>query len=169
MAENVSKSRYEITVDLIRALSWPFIFLLLLVLFWRPFHKIVNQFPNIVSRSESITIAGLSLKIQKSDIVQQPSDSVMTVLGKLSPEGIERILNNSSAIYWDKGHEEFGRRDNAELMQLGLMQEIPQDELYERNRQKNYGFGVRPTYLGVETRKFLIQLIAGFVKELKNT
>jgi hypothetical protein len=170
MAENQAKSKFEIIVDLIKALLWPIIAVFILILFWQPLRLVANQLPSIVSRSETITISGLSLKIRNNDIVQKPSDSVKNVLALLSADGIKRMLNNSTASYWDKGDETFGRSEYEELVKLGLYTEDSAEELAERNKQqKNYGYGVEITSLGKETNNFLVQIVAGFVQELKGT
>ncbi len=169
MADNSSKTRYEITVELIKALLWPTIAIFILILFWQPLRLVADQLPNIVSRSETITISGLSIKIRNSDIVQKPSDSVKTALASLSADGVKTMLNNSNGVYWNVGDESFGRKQYAELIKLGLYREVPPKELQERNKQnKNYGFGAEVTPLGIETNQFLIQLVAGFVQELKD-
>ncbi len=169
MADNVSKSKFEITVDLIKALVWPVISLFILIIFWQPLRLVANQLPSIVSRSETITISGLSLKIRNNDIVQKPSDSVKTVVAALSADGVKTMLNNSSGVYWNVGDEAFGRKQYEELIKLGLYREVPRTELEEKKEQnKNYGFGAEVTPLGIETNKFLTQVVAGFVQELKD-
>jgi len=167
MTNNPPKSKFEIIVDLIKALLWPTIVICVLIIFWGPLRLIADQIPSIVSRSESITISGLSIKIRNNDVVEKPSDSVRMVLAKLSPNGVKRMLNNSTAVYWDKGQESYGKEDYGELIKLGLYREVTPDELRERNtNNKNYGFGAERTPLGEETNNFLIQLVAGFVDEL---
>ena len=167
---DTTKSKFEIIVELIKALVWPVIVFAVLIIFWEPLHLISKSLPSIVNRSETITIAGLSLKIRNSGTVQQPSPGVKDILSKLSPEAVERMLNNATSSFWKKGDESFGRTEYTELIKYNLYREIPQKELSDpaRFKDKDYGFGVEITELGKETRKFLVQIIAGFVNELKN-
>lgn len=166
MAETTPKTKFEIAVDLIKALLWPLIVIVLLIIFLGPLRSVADQLPNLVKNSETITISGLSIKIRKNDLVKNPSDSVKAVLSKLTPEEIERILNNSSSIFWDKGDEKWGVSEYSNMIKQGLFVEIPKTELPIKPGRE-YGYGIKPTNFGIETRKFLVQLIAGFISELK--
>src|SRR5207253_2368384 len=130
MTDSHRKTRFEISVELIKALTWPLVISIVLIGFWTPLHNIVTQLPNLLSRSESVTIAGLSIKIGK-DIGRQVSPKVKEVISELSPEGLHRLINappfplpTVSAVADKPGETEY-----AELIKLGLMENIPTTEL----------------------------------------
>jgi hypothetical protein len=164
------KSTFELIVELIRALAWPILAVLVLISFWRPLHDTAVQIPDIVGRSDTITIAGLSLKVGRA-LRRQASPEVQEVLARLSPEGLKRVLGLSSSIWWDQGQEPMGQADVAELLRLGLVEEVSSAELQERNREdeKNFGYGVEITELGEQTQSFLQSVVAEFVQEVSRS
>lgn len=158
--------RFAQVIDLTKAIAWPVFGLIMLVAFWGPLYSTIEQLPNLVSRSENITIAGLTLEIEKG-LRQQASPEVRQVLSELSPEGVRNLLTASEASYWNEGSTSYGRTANAELVNLGLLEEIPTDELNEPQGSTSYGYGVRLTPFGKETQTFLFDLISEFVQELE--
>jgi hypothetical protein len=110
---------------------------------------------------------GLSLKVGQG-LRQKASDAVKRVLDKLSPEGVKKILSMSQGSYWAKGNEYDGRNENSELVKLGLVDEVPANELDQKNglEHKNFGYGIRPTQLGRETQSFLQSVVSEFVQQL---
>lgn len=170
MPEKVSKSRAELIVELIKALAWPLFALIVLICFWSQLQSASRQLPNLLSRSETISIAGLSLKIGKG-LSKQPSTNVKKALSELSPDGIQRLLNLSSSSWWDVGSESTARAEYAELVHLGLMEEVSESEIRATNERdgKNFGYAVRVTAFGKETQTFLYALISEFVQELERS
>lgn len=159
------KSRFEIAVELVKALAWPVVVLIVLIAFWSSLHSIADSLPNIISRSETITIAGLSIKVSKG-LSKQPSEQVKQAISKLSSEGFRRLLNSGGASFWDRPDVAIGKSDNAELLRLGLMEEVPSAELQDRANKRSYGYGVRLTPLGKETQNFLIEFVSSVTQEL---
>ncbi len=161
------KSKFELTVELIKATAWPGLTMIILITFWGPLRQTAEQFPYLVRRSDTITIAGLSLEVSR-ELRRQASPEVEEVITELSKEGIKRVLRLSGGSYWDKGSETHGRADYTELIHLKLVEEIAVDELERQNQEegKNFGFGVRPTELGRQTQSFLQSVVAEFVQEL---
>jgi hypothetical protein len=161
------KGRFELFVELIKAASWPVIALLLLFSFWGPIHDAANLIPSIMMRSDTITIAGLSLKVSP-ELRERASPEVQKVLTQLSPQGLDRILQMSESSFWDIGSETNGRNENQNLLQLGLVEEIPSAELEAHNHRenRNFGFGVRITSLGRQTQIFLRSVLSRFVNEV---
>jgi len=167
MLTNPQKTRYELTVDLIKALAWPVFAFFMLFSFWKPLHLAMNQLPEIVSQSDTITIASLTLKIDRGLQSKglEPSSEVRDVLSKLSPGGIERILEVSSSSWYTSESDAESKAANMELVNLGLLTLIPPEELTKDG--KNYAYGVRITALGKETQSYLYAIISEFVKELE--
>jgi hypothetical protein len=86
--------------------------------FWSPLHNIADQLPTILGRSDTITFAGLSLKVSPGLRAKAPPE-VQTVLPRLSSGGLEKIMAMSSGgTYWDKGNAADGRAEYGELMAL---------------------------------------------------
>ena len=168
MTENTvqAKTRLELIVELIRALAWPSFAFVLLIALWSPLRLVALQLPDLIGRSETISIAGLSIKVGKG-LRQQASKKVVAVLAKLSPDGLRKLVDRGNESYWDIGSESFAKTENAELVRLKLLEEIPERELKERNQR--YGYGIRPTSLGKEAREYVLALLAEFVGEIRKT
>ena len=161
------KSKLELTVDLMKALAWPVFGFFVLVSFWTPLQKTAALLPSLVERSDTISIAGLSLKIG-SALKNQATPEVERVLAKLTVAGIEKTLALGGSSWWGKESVDTAKRDYAELVALGLVEEVAQAELDARN--KNYlgslGYGIKRTDLGEKTQVFLRSVVAQFVQEL---
>jgi hypothetical protein len=57
--------RFAQTIELVRAIAWPLFGIIVLISFWNPLYSTIQQLPNLVSRSENITIAGLTLEYRE--------------------------------------------------------------------------------------------------------
>jgi hypothetical protein len=164
------KSRFELNVELVKAVAWPLLAAIVLASFWSPLHNIADQLPTILGRSDTITFAGLSLRVSPGLRAKAPPD-VQKVLPQLSREGLERIIAMSSGgTYWDKGNEADGRSEYGELIKLGLLEETPSDELEKRNaaEKRNYGLAIHMTALGRQTQAFLRSVVAEFVQQVSH-
>jgi hypothetical protein len=161
------KSRLELLVELVKATAWPLFAAAVLIIFWGPLHETAKVIPALVGRSDTLTIAGLSLKVSHG-LRQKASPEVQKAIGELSREGIERALSLSSSSWWDKGSEVSGRSDYADLLRLGLVEEVPASEVEAQNKrdQRNFGYAVRITELGKRVQSFLRSLVAELVQEL---
>ena len=152
--------RFQLWVELVKALAWPITALIILICFWGPLQEIAGKLPTILGQSESITIAGLSIKVG-ARLKAQASPAIEAALSAMSPEDIKRLLSHSGSAYWNKGDETFGRNENASLVRLGLLEEVPASKLDPR-----YGYGISLTEKGKNVQNFLYQLIAEFADEL---
>jgi hypothetical protein len=162
------KSRFELFVELVKAGAWPLLAAIVLASFWGPLVRTAEEMPSIVGRSESITIAGLSLKVGAA-LREKVTPQIQAALAKLSGDGVAKVLAMSTGgAYWDKGHETQGRSDYDELLRAGLAEEAPADQLEALNRQdgRSYGLGIRITSLGRATQSFLRSVVAEFVQNL---
>lgn len=170
MSPNPSKTRFELFVEFIKAVAWPLFASVVLISFWGPLRSSVSQLPNIVSRSETLSIAGLSLKIRRG-LNRQPSEELKKSLSKLTPEDLKFLLNFNSTRCLEE-HAASCKADYAGLLSLGLIQEMSEAELNQRIEETNgrrYGFGARITPKGKETQGFLYALISEFVQELERS
>ncbi len=128
MLNSPPKSTFELIVDLIKVTVWPILVVCILFVFWTPLYQTANLIPSIVGRSDVITIAGLSLKISQEQKSKAPLE-VERILGKLSKTGIERVLALSDSAMYMHDSINFAKRENSELIKLGLAIEIPSTEL----------------------------------------
>ena len=125
----------------------------------------VRQLPELVSRSETITVAGLSIKVQ-SGLSQQVSDEVKQSVAQLSPEAISTLLTMQGSVYYPLESANFGITRYAELIELGLVAQLSEEELTTSSSDRQYEFGVKITSLGTEAQSFLLSLISEFTREL---
>lgn len=167
MAESPKKTNFELNVELTKALAWPLLAGIVLASFWSPLQRTADLVPALVGRSDTITIAGLSLKIGQN-LHSQASPEVRAILAHLSKAGVERVLEMGASSYWNKDAVSRGQEVNAELIKLGLVVEIPQTELDARNLRegRDYGYAVKRSALGEQTQAFLRSIVAEFVQEL---
>ncbi len=167
-AEAPTKSRFELIVELIKAVAWPLLAIVVLVAFWSPLRRTADLIPSIVGRSDTITIAGLTLKVGRG-LKSKASPQVEKVLESLSKDSIAAVLGMPEGATWPPNSAASGRAQNAELIKLGLVVELPQNEIDDRNAKehRDYVFGVRQTPLGKQTQVFLQAVVAEFVEELE--
>lgn len=163
---NKPKTTFELIVELINGIAWPLFAFVLLIGLWGPLQSVATQFPDIIGRSETITIAGLSIKVGQG-LKQQASGDVEKVLSNLSPDGLRKLIDNGNESYWDYGSETYAKNEVAELVRMKLLEEISGNEL--RGKDKKYAYGVRPTILGKNAREYVLKLISQFVGELKRS
>ena len=161
MPAHPPKSRVETMTELLKAVAWPAIALVVLISFWSPLQRTAEQVPTLVSRSDSITIAGLSLKVSR-ELRTKASPEVQAVVAKLSRKGIEQVLALSEKSTWKPEDIENGREFTKELRALGLATELPPKEL----EALHAGYGFTATELGRQTQAFLRAIVAEFVQEL---
>lgn len=161
MTTTAQKSRFEMLVELVKATAWPVVALIVLTSFWSPLQRTAEQIPVLVNRSDSITIAGLSLKVSR-DLRTKASPEVEKVVARLSRTGIEQVLSLSEKTTWKPDSVEHARGYTKELRDLGLVVELQPKELAEVGA----GYGMRPTELGRQTQVFLRSVVAEFVQEL---
>ncbi len=161
-----SKSKFELTVDLIKAIIWPIVVSFLLIVFWRPIYSTINQIPKVVNNSETITIGSLSLKIRSnSNLI--PSDSVKISLEALSASGINSLLtSNGTSEYFYENQVLFGEQKYEELIRLCLYEKMDSIHYGRDFKGVPFYYGVIPTHKGIDVRNYLISLLTGLVKEI---
>src|SRR5262249_11532599 len=150
----LAKTRLELAVDLTKALAWPIFAVVVLITFWVPLHQLAMLAPSLIGQSESITIAGVSIKLGKQ-LSGKASPEVRKILAGMSPHSIESLLSHTGSAYWDSDPS-YGRAENAQLVSLGLLREMSPEELRKYNPGKNYVYGIELTSRGREVREFLL-------------
>lgn len=167
MTDIHKKETFELIVDLVRALAWPIVAFALLFALWSPLRQTAELIPSIISRSDTITISGLSLKIGQR-LHREATPEVEAVLKAIRKEDIELMLSVGDTSWWDRNGEAGARSRYKKLIQLGLLSEIKQSEFkfLTPEEQRTRSYGVRITPLGDATRDFLRAVVAEFVREL---
>ncbi len=165
MPENTPKSRFELLVELIKAIIWPLFATVILFLFWEPIRTISTQLPSLIGRSETITIAGVSLKVSKR-LTQQASPKLAAALAKLSPQGLRQLVDQRGASLYPSENADRGKSEYAELISLGLAEEVPQTFQADSDRKLYPGFIVKLTPMGDEGEKFIYALLSEVVRDL---
>ncbi len=160
------KTRFELIVELIKALAWPVFAMFIVLSFWIPLQKIMQKLPDIVERANVINIAGLSLEINQSLQLKglNPSTNVKQVLSELTPNDISAVLALRGSASYPPESEASGRSDYDHLVSLGLYTEVSKQELDKGG--KGYSYGISITPLGTETRKYLLVLISEFLQQI---
>jgi len=159
MEEKNKKTHYEISVDLIKALAWPLFAVFLLFSFWKPLHTIINELPELIQRSKTVTVAGVVLEINQD--LPEPSEEVKTALAKISPEGVQELMRLSNESDYKNAPPSYIKVTYEELIKLGLFMEVPTENLKE-----DYIYGVQVTQLGRETQEYVYKLLSEFLTQL---
>ena len=153
-------------VELVKAVAWPLFATIALLSFWGPLRLTVRQLPELVSRSETITVAGLSIEVQRN-VSQQATEEVRQAVAQLSPDSISNLITMQGRRYYFSESAAFGREEHAEMIDLGLVEPLTADELDDaESDDREYGFGVEITSLGEEAQRLLLSLISEFTQEL---
>jgi len=146
------KSQYEVTVDLIRSIIWPLFIGSLLIIYNKPFTETVSQLPNLLATSSELSIAGLKVQIDR-EISSKTTPEVLNGLSKLSPDGIERLMNMTrSTPVFKKNELKQYENEWKELLALKLVEIIP---WYDK-----YDYGMRTTIIGRDTQQFVFLIIS---------
>ena len=153
---DVSKSKLELITDLLKAILWPLIVIVVIIVFWKPIKGIIDQ-------SDSITIGSLTLKLKNE--IPTPSAPVRNVLDKISTQNIHELLfiGNDTSEY--NGYSEKALEDSPvdEMINLKLIRSVERPSNGDTTKQY-----YKATALGAETYNFYIDLISAIGKQIDN-
>lgn len=169
MSEKASQSPW--VVELVKALAWPALVLVLIVSFWTPLHTVVGLLPSMFEKVDTITLGGVRIDL-KSAIAEKTPNNVKLVLPKLTPAGIQYIIENGESGATRQTSPVLPV-EQQELIAAGLCREMTQSELdakYREDKRKERnptlyrsGFECGDSYDA--TRKFLLDLIPELVRQ----
>jgi len=166
MTENSKKSNLELTIELLKVTLWPIIVLVIIVIFWKPLFLSISEVPNVINKSKSITIGSLSLRIEKNS-VGKPPEVVKNILQKISTTAIDVLLSsNTQTEYFHQNEVLYGQERYKELIDLGMYEVMDTSHLGTDARNIKFYYAVMPTDIGIETRKYLIGILNGLLKEI---
>lgn len=154
-------------VELVKALAWPVFAFIILLSFWTPLREASRTLPGLLRRSEAITIAGLTIKLQ-GELRAKATPGVEQALARLRPEDIEELLNLRFVGCWDADSVNIQQiKDRyARLMQSGLLEEVADLGRCAPTQGVTFEYALGPSALGVEAQKFLFALLAEAASEM---
>jgi len=173
MSDTPTKSPWPI--ELLRILVWPLTVLFLVVSFWTPLQKVFALLPTMFEKLEAISVGGVTFNV-RSALVQATPNDVKLVLPRLTPAGIQYILENGeSGITRNTGS--VLKVEEQELVQAGLCRELSQEDLKrlgteDRKEDPNptvYHSGIDCGDSYDSTRRFLLDLIPELVRQATAT
>lgn len=85
------KSKFENINDLIRSLIWPFIILLVFIIYGSEINQIIKLIPKKIETSSKISVGSISLEIEKS-AKQIGNAELGEIIKNLSESGIRKLL-----------------------------------------------------------------------------
>lgn len=145
-------------IQAVQALRWPLISLLGFVVFWSPINEIANLLPELVGRSESISVAGVKIEVE-ARIRAQASDEVAELVGDVNREELAILMSSSDNSYTSNSEASMRRR-YSRLIDLGAFEEVPPEEFPD---DREHTYGVRRTPLGTDAREFLTSIVVDII------
>ncbi len=163
MSNNQNKSKYEITVDMIRSIIWPVLFASILISYSKPITETINQLPNLVAASSELSIAGVRVQVDRS-IRAKTSPTVLHVMAQISPDGIKRLMSLSSGtpIFSDDESKRY-KDEWDELIKLSLVEVRPW-----HGSEPKYKNALGVTTLGRDVQQFVFVLVSEITGRLKD-
>jgi len=159
-----AKTNYEITVLLVSALAWPATVLLLLFIFREPVKAVVGQLPSLMASSNSISVAGVSVQVDRK-LRSQASAEALASMSSLSAEGVRSLMDLAQKTPIYEAREFKGgrvEREYGELLRAGLAEAVPWDE----GRFGTGAKGIRVTERGRRVQELAYLIIADFAGQI---
>ena len=158
-------------VELLKALAWPLVVLFLLMAFWKPLQAVGELLPQMFEKLDTVTVGGVRVDV-RSALAEKAPNAVKLVLAKLSPAGIQYIVENgeSGVTRTTKG---VLLVEQQELIAAKLCRDLTKAELTAKHQEDlktdrkppiyEAGFDCSDSY--DDTRKFLLDLIPELVRQ----
>ena len=88
----------ELFVQLVQALAWPLLILLLFVFLQKPLRRVLAVLPEKISESKKLTVGGLSFELQET-AKAAGNPELAQLIGGLSTEAIKKLLRSSGTSH----------------------------------------------------------------------
>lgn len=170
MPSEKNPTKFDLYLKLTTLLAWPIMILILLVIFWRPIKLLSSKLPKVVQKSETISIAGITLKMT-DQITQKPTAKINEALTGLGHEPLLGLLElgvDEPSVGGIIGYDTATYNSSIKhLTNRGLLKVIkpnPTDTNINNSIVK-----VRMTKLGVKSSLVLADLFKVFVQELSKS
>src|SRR3954470_23543522 len=112
-----NKSRIQNITDLLKVVLWPIIVVVIILIFWRPLYLTLNRLPDVLNKSEAITIGSLSIKLEKK-IISKPTEEVQNVLKELSATSVETLIySNGTTNYYHESEMLYRQKQFSDLIE----------------------------------------------------
>jgi len=163
------QSKVHWRIELIKALAWPCVAIFIVVAFWGPLQASARLLPQLLQDTETIEVSGVKINV-RSSIAERTPARVKVVLQKLSPAGIEYILEKRELSEF-RSTDPTLAPDVAELIAAGLCVPMTREDLAAaakkdspEERKTKYLTGVKCGDTYDEVRTFLVSLIPDMVR-----
>jgi hypothetical protein len=150
-----TKSRYEISVDLVKALIWPLLIAIFFISYRQPISQTVQQIPSLLASSSELTIAGTKIQIDRR-LRARTSTAVLQAMSQLSPDGMERLMDmvRGTPVFGEKAIQRY-RDEWQETISLGLVEITPW-----HGSDPEHAYGLRVTSLGRDVQQLVFVLLS---------
>jgi hypothetical protein len=156
-------------IELIKASAWPCVAVFVVISFWGPLQASARLLPRLLQDTETIEVSGVKINVRNS-IAERTPARVKVVLPKLSPAGIEYILENPQ-VSKARSTDPTLAPDVAELIGAGLCVPMTKEDLAaaakkdsRADRKTKYLTGITCGDTYDEVREFLVSLIPDMVR-----
>jgi len=143
---------FEHSVNLVKAVAWPTIVLLTLLIWRGPLTETIQQLPSIVSKSKKITLAGVVLEVgQGVDVTPH----IHAALANISPKSLTILVETPTGginLWEDQYQTE--KSYYSELVARKLItikKNVTSDEIGD--------YMIDMTDLGIESRSFTLKVV----------
>ena len=139
---------------------WPVFAFVVLIAFWSPLHTIATRLPDVIDKSQTISIAGLKLELDSTFRFRKPSPPVAEALKELYAEDVKILISNpDSALFSPPERVAEYREKYAHLIQLKLALESETIMLGQGGEAARKGTVFKLSPVGVAAKAYLVDLV----------
>jgi hypothetical protein len=150
---------YQASIPFLVALVWPLAVIIIISVFREPLFQTLQQLPSVVSKSTSIEIAGVSIKVDEK-IAGINDPELKAALSNLSPTALRLLVDvgKGGLTTMSKNLSEQEINALAELRDKGL---IELDMNYKHPTNPDLDVYYRQTDLGKRAYNFVMDVLFG--------
>jgi hypothetical protein len=156
--------------EFLKTFAWPIVAVVALILFQAPLRQIIDQVPDLLSRSESIKIADVEIRAKRLAL---PDPDLRDIVSSLSFGDVRFILDNqiSSGLQITRSYEALSPTEKAEwsrLTELKLATPLTKSQIDQINTtyHSNNNWGVVVSDNLVRIREYLLALMSNILKDI---
>lgn len=144
----------------VSSVLWPLFAFVVLVSFWTQLQTIANRLPDLIDKSQTISIAGLKVELDNTSRIHNPSPPVAKALKDLYAEDIKLLITNPDAAVFSPPERVAEYRERfAHLIQLDLIREGKTTMLGQGGEVARNGTVFKLTPVGTEAKAYLVELV----------